>query len=75
MGNRLSGELKITIVEPEGGYDEKRLQMALSLLISEKDFIDYFRRLHSDSNSPSNQTLQPKGLKPPGDWAANEPHN
>jgi hypothetical protein len=42
MAKRPCGDLKIIFVEREGGCDEKRLQAALRMLISEKDFIDHF---------------------------------
>ncbi len=44
-------DLKIVFVEPKGGYEEKRLSMALSLLISEKDFIEYFCQQALDRNN------------------------
>ncbi len=46
-----AGKLKIVISEPPGGYDPGRLSRALSMLISEKDFIDYFRRQAPHSTS------------------------
>jgi hypothetical protein len=44
-------QLKVVISNPPGGYDEKRLQRALNLLISEKDFIRYFRRRDPDRSA------------------------
>ena len=36
--------LKIILTEREGGNDSARLFMALNMLISEKEFVDYFRQ-------------------------------
>jgi hypothetical protein len=44
-------ELQVVISNPPGGCDEKRLQRALNLLISEKDFIRYFRRRDPDRSA------------------------
>jgi hypothetical protein len=57
---RPSRDLKVVIVPPEGGYDEERLLRALEMLVTEKDFIDYFRRL--SQNTPGDN---PGGAPPP----------
>lgn len=43
IGLEQTRELKIKFTEREGGYDPDKLFMAISMLISERDFIDYFR--------------------------------
>jgi hypothetical protein len=35
-------DIDIELVEPEGGIDSNRLSLALSMLISEKDIIEFF---------------------------------
>lgn len=37
-------KIKIALCEPREGYDPGRLEMALRMLISEKDIIEYFAR-------------------------------
>ena len=44
IGLEQARELKIVFTDRKGRYDADRLFMALSMLISEKDFIDYFRK-------------------------------
>lgn len=48
--SRQPPELKVIIVERKEGYDRKRLSVALSLLISEKDIVDYFSRATGSSD-------------------------
>jgi len=47
------GDLSAFIVEPREGISEKRLSMALNLILSEKDVIDYFAS--GDHSLPNNQ--------------------
>ena len=46
MKRKPSRDLKIILIEPKGGCDQKRLSMALRMLISEKDVVEYFRQKH-----------------------------
>ena len=51
--------------ERQGGYDPGKLFMALGMLISEKDFIDYFRqqkpvRVAGTIRQDPDQTATPK---------------
>ena len=48
---KLEGELSALIAEPESGIDEKRLSMALNLILSEKDVADYFESKGRSSQS------------------------
>ena len=61
---REPAELKVVISTPPGGYDEKRLSRALDLLISEKDFIYYFRRRDPDHSAGPRATPAPSKNNP-----------
>jgi hypothetical protein len=52
-----SRELKIVFSHPEGGCDTDRLSMALSMLISEKDVIDFLNDQQELPDHPSPQSL------------------
>jgi hypothetical protein len=54
-------DLKIVIAERQGGYTPQRLLMALNMLISEKDFIDYFGQQNLESKSQSATSSRPRG--------------
>jgi hypothetical protein len=46
------GSLKVVITERTKGHDPERLMKAFSLLVSEEDFVAYFRNENSDHEPP-----------------------
>ncbi len=62
-------DIETEFVEPEGGFDPKRLSMALRMLVSEKDVIEHFDSLHPDSRP----TVHPNHLHSNNHSHSNQP--
>lgn len=60
-------DIDIEIVEPEGGIDPNRLSLVLSMLISEKDVIEYIRRNNSSNRNPDHTPTDSKPTPAPPD--------